>query len=1085
MEILLVRYYIRNTRGSGPTEILADHYINVVWDDVAMTLIVHEFSDSSDTTPTVRTVGADLGDVSTRGRTRPPADVDIVTPAGGIIPYSFCSGTTLESFKWKSSFPYAEKISTPNSFQCASAVCDLTFTSSNFENASDAITADGSITVEATSSNGIIKYGLTDFNYATEGQLSGLFLGLLPGTYNVIAKDEINCIAQVTVVVGIPNFYNVKYRLEYDDVKSGKSRVDILERGYEGEISEVCGGADPLVISTPNDIDKFSPVIPSKAVVQLLSESNFYFQDLFTQDDRKYQVKYYKYGLDTVPGFTPAELDDIGDWDEDASGLSWVGLTFSATGSSKISNKKFTIYAFEEGQTYSFDYNFSVTGTGIGCQIRIQITNSSGSSLGASKTVDVSGGGSYSGNYTFVAPAGADRITLVVRHILSFEEMTYTVNAFDNVTESTSDTVVGFYLKWFGYVIPENYSEPYLAPPYVVNVTATDGLADLKSFEFTDHSGNILRDDIVTIDAIKHILNKTDLGVNIISAINKYEEDMDDGDADDPLTQCKFEASIFLTNNIPNDCLFVLSEILKPFGAKIRQRLGKWFIYITEQVVSEMEYREFNSNGNYVANGTINDVVDIDVPMLSNRAAFRDRTQFLEIIPAYGKFYLQHILNKNASLVKSYSFEDYDLYTAPSGLVLLKNWNVNILNEPGAEYGIKETKAFDGSYNFFLKAGTVTSANTTNETILNSIGGGIEFESIDAFEFSFSYSAILSSRATASKHPLWLRLRWVLQIGSYFYSESLGDWTTDADYQYNSLYISGFNQPLQFKIVAEMPPVTDLSVEDFNIEFVFESSSRVDFLNADINTNLQAIPTVDLPIGAKVKGHGFGGLSTGRFVYYELVDNDDSITGEVEPDDYDEDDNNKVWVKMQSIAQRNEHYVRYVYLDNVVLKHFPKGLEPPESITIESVNNAQLKINKEETFLLNDIDIDNINNSERTYKNFFKLLDGTPTQIWERSYRPGEGKLLDLLSNEYKSQYRRGSNKITGNFTVDIDLLPSSCLNEVNDNGKKYMFLGYEFHDLQCSVSFDVAEIMDVITDDESPDIDAGFTTGFSLGFRS
>src|SRR5690606_21078371 len=175
----------------------------------------------------------------------------------------------------------------------------------------------------------------------------------------------------------------------------------------------------------------------------------------------------------------------------------------------------------------------------------------------------------------------------------------------------------------------------------------------------------------------------------------------------------------------------------------------------------------------------------------------------------------------------------------------------------------------------------------------------------------------------------------------------------------------------------------------------------------------------------------------------------------------------------------------YVYIDNVVLLHYPNGAHPPANITIERINNRNIKIDLEEEYLLNDIDTENINNSERTYVNFFKLLDGTPTQVWERSYRPGNGKLMTLLSSEVISQYQSPANKLTGSILCPDEVLPTTVLREVNDGNKKYMFMGYELHVKSSTIVFDMSQIKDVVTDDESEDVDAGFTTGFSLGFRA
>lgn len=1080
MEILLIRYYIRNTLGSGGNTIAAGHYINVLWDDEALAFIVQEFDSSSDITPVIRPFGPDLGHVSLRGRTRPPADTDVVEPLGGVIEYSYCNLSTLESFRWKSTFPYAEKVSTPNSFQCASVVCDLQFTSSTSEPATDITMPDGSILVEATSSNGIVKYSLNrDFNYATEGQVSGSFFGLLPGTYTVLAKDEVGCSAQVTVNVNVPDFYNVKYRLQYTDLKGNLSRADILERGYLGEVVHVKGTGDPVLIEAVDiSTNKFVPVIPSTLTLNLISESNFFFRDLFTQDDRKYQIRHYKDFGNTVPSFIPATLEDIGDWDEDTAGNPWSGLVYTDGG---VSAGKVTSYAFEVGQTYSFDYEFLATVPATGFrQIRIEITNSSGSNLGANLNITVTSSGTYLGTHTFVAPAGADRIRVYIAQGIFAGDRSYTFNGFTNITAPSGSVAAGLELKWLGYIISQNYKEAYLPVPYNISITAIDGLADLKNFDFVDAFGNKFKNDIITIEAIAEILAKTDLGINIQCAVNKFEEDMDEGVNDDPLAQCKFDATIL----DETDCFEALTNLLKSFGAKIRQRNGKWFIYCTEEIVHELAYREFNSVAEFVEAGTVNDSVDIKVPIIATRAAFRDAAQVLEIIPSYGKFFLTHKLQKNPSLIKSYSFEQDDLYIDTDGRVLIRNWNVNIANSPGSSFGIKETKAFEGNFNLFVKTPHYKSqSNLTEEIVVTSATGTIEYEAFDAFEISFSYAYILKAITSASSPPFWVRMKWMIRIGTFYYSSALGGWTEDEDYKYNNIYVSNFNEVQNLKIVSDLPAVSDLTEDDFQVEFIFQTRERLDFIDEygdSPNEKLKAIPTTILPLGTKVKGN-----SRDPFKYTYFVLSDDQTPGSIEPDDYHSVDNPKVWIKEYQILSGYEMRTLYSYLDNVVLKHFPKATEPPSSITVESTNNPLLKVDLAEEFILNDIDIENINNSERTYKNFFKRLDGSPTQLWHRTYRPGTGKLLDLLSGEYKAQYKRGTNKITGSFDIDTEIMPTSTLREVNDGGRKYMFMGYVLHDALNSIDFDLAELVDVVTDDTSPDIDAGFTTGFSLGFRS
>jgi hypothetical protein len=1081
---LLVRYRIITNRGSG---VIAGNFIDVYWDDVDEDLEVQQFDNAADTTGTVITSGPDLG-----------ADrIDHTRVTSTPIPYSFCDGVDLQTFVFKSTFPYVTQVSTASHFSCIDAVCDLAFSDAyNTITATDFTTSDGGIEVTATSSNGVIKYSLDpNFNYATQGQTSGLFLELFAGTYTVTAKDELGCFDQITVNVPVPDFYNPLYRLEYTDRRGTPTRVDVLQRGYEGEPIEVTGDGDPVILkyNGDGDLDKFTSIIPSQLDLTLMNTremGNFYFRDLFTQDDRKYQIKYYKDLGNTLPGFTPAVMDTLDNWLD--TGAQW---TIDSTPSlspmpSVTSSALYTEYVFEAGQEYSFSYDFtwSVPSGTFFSYITIEITNSIGADLGANARINLFSEGSLTvnrtGTHTFIAPAGADRIRFVVRKkAIVTSPLTFTVNSFTNDTLASDEQSSGYELKWLGYVITSNYKEAYMAPPYSVTITATDGLVDLRSLDFLDPNDLTYREDIVTIKAISDILKKTDLGINIQVAVNRFEENMDQTASDDPLSQCKFNPKTFYHGDKIKNCYDTLSEIPRPFGARILQRNGKWIIASIEELVTDTVYREFNSNGDYVTNGTFNDTVNIDVPTILSRAAFANRDQFMEVVPSFGKMFFEHTLLKNESLLESYSFEPEDLVTFPDGKKGIKGWNINIVNSPGAVYGIKETKAFEGAYNFYLQYPPSPrgggSIDGKGSVYLRSSDRLIEFESVDAFEFRFSYSCLLTSNQEGGSRPLWVKLKWRLQVGDVWYNETFGGWTDDLNLLYNEIYIDRYNETLDKKVTAKLPGVSELTEDDFLCEFIITNKYTYDFVDT---TALKAKVTTTEDIGSKQKVKS----SVSIMSYYELIESTaaESLPNIVRPNDFASSTNEKVWELQRSSPVRGSD-VSYVYLDNVVLNHFPDGAEPPENITIQKDNNPGIKLNYEGAYLLNDVDLENINNSERTYKNFFKLLDGTPTQVWERTYRPGTGKLLALLSNDFASQYKTPCNKLTGSFDFDTVVLPTSILTEVNDSNKKYMFMGYELHDKNCIIGFDILELKDTITDPDSGDIDAGFSTGFSIGFRS
>lgn len=1084
--------------------VVAGNYINVNWDDVALDYEVHKFDNASDTTETVITAGPDLG--------AKDFDFEVISgiqdPTSGFsfLQYRFCDGTTLNTFFIVSSFPYASKVEASNHEACTvDIVCDLIINDSyTVQKATAPDATDGAISVTAESSNGTIKFAIDDpdFDYASQGQLSGNFPGILPGSHTITAKDPAGCFDQIQVEVGYDVTYGVRYRLEHTDINDNLTRVDILERDYEGDLEEICGDGHPFVLKYTSDgqLDKFKAVIPSKATLTITCRENFKFRHLFSQDDRKFQLRYYKnYGI-LDDGFTPAVLDNLDDWvNEDIGGLDWnTGIAvpyveFADTEAGATSDLLTTDYAFEAGKIYRFSYELqggdSVTPTP-DVTWHIQVLDVSNNVLleqfvSMPTTFPALMPHVVTGEYQFTAPANAVKIgiKIVSTFIIGSSTRTFYINEFENLTASVAAT--DWELKWIGYVIGDNYSESYMAPPYPVTIVATDGLSDLKNVSFLDLNERRYREDIITLHAIRDILARTELGINIQCAINRYEENMDQGDTDDPLEQSMFNPTTFYHEGRIKSCIEVLEEILKPFGARILQRNAKWFITSIEEHLSTFDYREFDHNGVLISEGQYDDSVDIKQPLVSLRAAFRDREQVLETIPAFGRMFFEHTLLKNASLIASHGFEVDDVIISPEGFVTIKNWNANLAGAPGIEYGIKETKSLEGDFNFFLRS--VDSVATGGQFKLRTTDFLMEFDDEDIFELSFDYVVILLSPASGPD-PFWIRMKWLLKVGDYYFSEANG-WTSDpAVDPYNNIYVTNYNDNQSFKIRGNFRDVFVTVTEPAYLEIVFEGLLYTDFeiiSGGSSYDEFKAIDTTNRGPGYKVRG-----LYTAESPdnlgswYYVLEESDDaeSLPEIVRPDDYNAITNTKVWRREK--VEITSKKVEYNYLDNVVLLHYPNGTEPVKNITIEKENNKKIKLVFEGQYLLNDIDIDNINNSERTYENFFKLLDGTPTQVWFRTYRAGEGKLLELLANDFASQYKQWSNRLTGSFIADQEVLPTSIMNEVNDGNRKYMFTEYELYDKEYSIKFNLSELGDVF-DEDGEAIDADFNIDFSLDFHS
>lgn len=211
----------------------------------------------------------------------------------------FCSSTTLVLPSYFSVFPYGSYATLPDHFSCAinPPTCDLIIIGTpSISAASGEFVADGVITVNAQSSNPI-EYSLSDFVYGN-GQSLNSFV-VLPGTYRIFLRDSKNCGANVLVTVGFTNQFNPCFRYEYDDIAGRETRVDICKRGYVGDPTLIKGGRNAIEISLrgEGEINKFIPILATVADLNLVSEQDQYFIELYTNDRNLYQLKYYKEGV--------------------------------------------------------------------------------------------------------------------------------------------------------------------------------------------------------------------------------------------------------------------------------------------------------------------------------------------------------------------------------------------------------------------------------------------------------------------------------------------------------------------------------------------------------------------------------------------------------------------------------------------------------------------------------------------------------------------------------------------------------------------------------------------------------------------
>lgn len=146
---------------------------------------------------------------------------------------------------------------------------------------------------------------------------------------------------------------------------------------------------------------------------------------------------------------------------------------------------------------------------------------------------------------------------------------------FDFIAFYTSDAVgikcellLSDVTMWTGFLNPEQFSEPYIPPPFNSTFVATDGLGRLKELTYT--ATNADRSQLYIIDRCLAQLGQ-DLGFSI--AIKVHDSGMDNTRA--PLAQA------YVYDGCYNGmiCYDVVADILQLYDARITQIRNRWFIW--------------------------------------------------------------------------------------------------------------------------------------------------------------------------------------------------------------------------------------------------------------------------------------------------------------------------------------------------------------------------------------------------------------------------------------------------------------------------------------------------------------------------
>lgn len=632
------------------------------------------------------------------------------------------------------------------------------------------------------------------------------------------------------------------------------------------------------------------------------------------------------------------------------------------------------------------------------------------------------------------------------------------------------DTGSGYSVMWKGYLRASVFSEPYIHTPYPTSLTFIDGLETLKNTSFVDASGNSISGSKSIIKIVSLILNKLELSIGIKCGVNVYDSGMNTTDDDDPLAQSYYDTAIFYDKNEPWDCHKVLTEILKPFGARIKQWEGYWWITRIQEEHTAFDYREFDLNGNYVTFGTYSPGVNISGASNVNRAVMINRDAMLEMVPGYGEVKITNHLNEIGNLISNGGFNNY---VEIGSQRKFSDWSLNITNSEGGNWIQEKIK-------------------DNNTCTLSWVGGneGNIFIASKVLPFSYAVGDQLRVSIKVGVDKIdnsipWGILRYFIRIAGEStngrYLNKFGEFSAGGGTYWLNREKITFNESLtEFSRVITLPALPDIpngdDEDDTTIQIGVYCYSVLDTDFGDYYTESAAtMPDPDDNPDLYRPGELYTEYQpgSGKIWFYEVVDNTVTTT------DWD-------FEAIKSVIADNIISNTKFFIDDVDIDILPAGLEPPSTETITILNSNNYKEKLDIDLILADLPDTFISNARNIYNDYMRLSDGTPTGTWTRDGVTESDTIQKVLLKQYNKQYNTPSQKITATLTTKhqnsaggISLGFNNSFLETHDN-KVYYLNAMEIDDKNSSYSVELIQLKE-----ESGGSDGGGSSGFSGAFTS
>lgn len=281
-------------------------------------------------------------------------------------------------------------------------------------------------------------------------------------------------------------------------------------------------------------------------------------------------------------------------------------------------------------------------------------------------------------------------------------------------------------LDWTGWLLPDLFSEPYIAPPYYVEVTARCGLGELKEIDFPETVQAYTQSEpagtSVTFANLYSIICEglrqieTDLYLN--DCINVYSGENDD-ETDSPLPQTYINVSAYSGMNFYE----AISDILLTFGARLYQMNAEWWIVRIKEVSSEMVVKKSDLIGNFISLDNTK-VTTFQIGRPTGSQIVNNSPQ-LDILAGWKQFSWLQNLGKYESFILNYDFSEWIEYHVTERNT---SWRIDKWTEPYYGFAVRYIQSDGTSFIQFAEKDQNKYINQTIQYLNTSVAQKILFK---------------------------------------------------------------------------------------------------------------------------------------------------------------------------------------------------------------------------------------------------------------------------------------------------------------------------------------------------------------------